>query len=476
MRTLQLFVDGAWRPSVSGEQREVLNPATEEVEARFSAAGPEDLAFAAQAAHDAFAGWSRSSPLERSDILRRTAALLRRDAASLAELITRENGKILAESHAEVAWAAEFLEWFAEEGRRTYGRIVPAKSQGVRQSVVKEAIGPVLALSPWNWPLITAVKKVAAALAAGCTVVLKPAEEAPSAAARLAELLVEAGIPNGVFNVVYGDPALISSTLIAAPEIKKIGFTGSVTVGRALAEQAARLLKPITLELGGHAPVIIFEDADIERAVQKLAPIKFRTSGQVCSSPTRYYVHEAVVGRFTSLMGDAASGLKVGNGLDAGVQMGPLAHDRRLAAMQDLVSDAVERGARVKTGGARIGERGYFFEPTVLTHTPDDARIMSEEPFGPVVPISSFSAYDEVIKRANAVNYGLAGYAFTRSLATARKVSEDLECGCVGVNTPAISTVEAPFGGFKESGGGKEGGQEGIEAFLRTKFVVEDIS
>jgi succinate-semialdehyde dehydrogenase/glutarate-semialdehyde dehydrogenase len=430
MRTLQLFVDGAWRPSVSGEQREVLNPATEEVEARFSAAGPEDLAFAAQAAHDAFAGWSRSSPLERSDILRRTAALLRRDAASLAELITRENGKILAESHAEVAWAAEFLEWFAEEGRRTYGRIVPAKSQGVRQSVVKEAIGPVLALSPWNWPLITAVKKVAAALAAGCTVVLKPAEEAPSAAARLAELLVEAGIPNGVFNVVYGDPALISSTLIAAPEIKKIGFTGSVGVGRALAEQAARLLKPITLELGGHAPVIIFEDADIERAVQKLAPIKFRTSGQVCSSPTRYYVHEAVVGRFTSLMGDAASGLKVGNGLDAGVQMGP----------------------------------------------PDDARIMSEEPFGPVVPISSFSDYDEVIKRANAVNYGLAGYAFTRSLATARKVSEDLECGCVGVNTPAISTVEAPFGGFKESGGGKEGGQEGIEAFLRTKFVVEDIS
>lgn len=475
-RTIDLWIDGEWAGAVGGATRPVVNPATEVVESNLAIASVEDMLRAADAAEAAFPAWSRSSPLERSDILRRTAKLLRERANEIARDITLENGKTLTESLAEVSWAGEFLDWFAEEGRRTYGRIVPAKTPGVRQSVTREAIGPVLALSPWNWPLITAVKKISAALAAGCTVVLKPAEETPSGAVHLARAFADAGMPKGVFNLVFGDPDLISSTLIAAPQIKKVSFTGSVPVGRLLAERAARVLKPVTLELGGHAPVIIFEDADVEAAVAKLVPIKFRTCGQVCSSPTRFFVHASIEKRFVELLSAAAAGLKVGNGLDAATQVGPVVSARRLESVTRHVEDAVARGAKVATGGRRIGDTGFFYAPTILTDVSDDAAIMTEEPFGPIVPVTSFSTYEEVVRRANAVDLGLAAYAFTRSLETAQNISRDLECGVVGINTLAVSTVEAPFGGVKDSGGGKEGGTEGIDTYLKTKFIVESVA
>lgn len=473
---VQLLIDGEWRPGANGNVRAIVNPATEQQIGSVAVAETADLLAAARAARAAFGSWSTTSPLERSNILRGTANLLRQRAADIARVITAENGKTLAEANVEVNWAAEFFDWFAEEGRRTYGREVPARLPGVRQTVTREPVGPVLLLSPWNWPLVTATKKVAAALAAGCTVVLKPAEETPSALVYLANALLESGLPRGVFNLVYGNPAHISQTLIDAPEIRKIAFTGSVPVGRLLSEQAARRLKPISLELGGHAPVIIFEDADVESAVKKIMPIKFRTCGQVCSSPTRFYVHQSLVKRVSELLAEGAARIKVGNGIDPVTEMGPLVTPRRLASVTALVDDAVQAGAHIVTGGKRYGDVGYFFTPTVLTNVNETAAIMHEEPFGPVVPVTSFTSYDEVIARANSIELGLAAYAFTSSLATARKASRDLDCGVVGINTLGVSTVEAPFGGFKNSGHGKEGGIEGLDAYLVSKFVVESIT
>lgn len=473
---VQLLINGEWRDGAGNAVKAIINPATEQEIGSVAVAETADLHAAAQAAHAAFRSWSRSSPLDRSNILRGTATLLRQRAGEIARVITAENGKTLAEANVEVNWAAEFFDWFAEEGRRAYGREVPARLPGVRQVVTREPVGPALLLSPWNWPLVTASKKVSAALAAGCTVVLKPAEETPSALVFLANALMESGLPPGVFNLVYGNPAHISQTLIDAPQIRKIAFTGSVPVGRLLSEQAARRLKPISLELGGHAPVIIFEDADLESAVKKIMPIKFRTCGQVCSSPTRFYVHQSLVKRFSELLATGAQHIKVGNGVDPATEMGPLVTARRLASVTALVDDAVQSGATVVTGGKRLGNQGYFFAPTVLTNVSEGAAIMQEEPFGPVVPVTSFATYDEVIARANSVELGLAAYAFTRSLATARQVSRDLDCGVVGINTLGVSTVEAPFGGFKNSGHGKEGGTEGLDAFLVSKFVVEAIA
>lgn len=472
---VQLFINGEWRTPINGASKAIINPATEEHIGDVSIAQTDDLLAAARAAHAAFPAWSNSSPLERSNILRGTANLLRQRAAEIARVITAENGKTLTEATVEVNWAAEFFDWFAEEGRRAYGREVPARLAGVRQVVTREAVGPCLLLSPWNWPLITATKKVSAALAAGCTLILKPAEETPSALVYLAKALAEAGLPAGVFNLVYGNPAHISQTLIDAPQIRKIAFTGSVPVGRLLSEQAARHLKPISLELGGHAPVIIFEDADLENTVKKILPIKFRTCGQVCSSPTRFYVHHSLVKRFSELLADSASRIKIGNGLDPSTDMGPLVTQRRLASVSALVEDAIKSGAQLVTGGKRHGEVGYFYAPTVLSNVSENAAIMREEPFGPVVPITSFNSYEEAIVRANNVEVGLAAYAFTGSLATARRVSRDLDCGVVGINTFGVSTVEAPFGGFKNSGHGKEGGSEGLDAYLVSKYVVESI-
>ncbi|MGC3980356.1 MAG: NAD-dependent succinate-semialdehyde dehydrogenase [Steroidobacteraceae bacterium] len=473
---VQLLIDGKWRNGANGQTKPIINPATEQQIGTLAVAETADLLDAARAAQKAFRGWADTSPLDRANMLRGTATLLRQRAAEIAKVITAENGKTLAEANVEVNWAAEFFDWFAEEGRRTYGREVPARLQGMRQVVTREPVGPVLLLSPWNWPLITATKKVSAALAAGCSIVLKPAEETPSALVHLANALMDSGLPPGVFNLVYGNPAHISQTLIDAPEIRKVAFTGSVPVGRLLSEQAARHLKPISLELGGHAPVIIFEDADIESAVKKIMPIKFRTCGQVCSSPTRFFVHQSQIKRFSELLAEGASRLKVGNGAEAGTEMGPLVTARRLASVTALVEDAVKAGAHIVTGGKRIGDKGYFFAPTVMTNVNDSAAIMHEEPFGPVVPMTAFNTYEEVVARANSVDLGLAAYAFTSSLATARRIGRDLDCGVVGINTLGVSTVEAPFGGFKNSGHGKEGGIEGLDSYLVSKYVVEAIS
>jgi succinate-semialdehyde dehydrogenase/glutarate-semialdehyde dehydrogenase len=338
---------------------------------------------------------------------------------------------------------------------------------------VWEPVGPALALSPWNWPLVPLSRKISAALAAGCTVIAKPAEETPGAVVHLAKIFAECGLPDGVLNVVYGDPAHISSRLIAASEVRKISFTGSVPVGKLLARQAADEMKPITLELGGHAPVIVFEDADVEATVKKLAPVKFRTSGQVCSSPTRFYVHEKIAPAFSEALAKAASAIKVGEGNEPGVEMGPVISQRRLDAITSLVGDAVERGAKVLTGGKRIGEEGYFFQPTVLGGVGDDARIMTEEPFGPVVPIATFSTYEEVVARANANPLALAAYVFTTSISTSQKAAADIRCGNLGINSLGISMAEAPFGGNRDSGYGREGGTEGIQSYMTTKFVVE---
>lgn len=470
-----LRIGSQWRASGDGGVRPVLNPATGEVIGHIPSATIDDLSDVAAISAKAFASWRLTSPVERGAILRNAAALLRANDAAIAPLITRENGKTLAESKAEVHWACDYLEWFAEEARRTYGRVIPAKLPGVRQIVVREPVGPVLGLTPWNWPLVTAARKVGPALAAGCTITIKPAEETPTAAAILLNALTACGLPDGVANLVNGDPALISETLIAAPEIRKISFTGSVRVGRHLATLAGQQLKPITLELGGHAPVLIFGDADIESAISKLIPTKFRTCGQVCSSPTRYIVHESIAAKFTDLFAAAAAALKVGNGADPENDMGPLISSRRLTAISALVDDAVAKGARVVTGGHRIGDSGFFFAPTVLANVPNDALILDEEPFGPVVPIQTFTSYDEAVALARHASLGLSSYAFTQSLKTAQRLSVDLECGMLGVNSLAVSMAEAPFGGFKDSGFGKEGGTEGLDAYMLSKFVVEAI-
>jgi succinate-semialdehyde dehydrogenase / glutarate-semialdehyde dehydrogenase len=469
----KLLIDGEWRKSSNGETAKIVNPATEEIEGEFSVAQDQDLDECAEVAARAFHEWRQVSALARGMILRKTATLMRERASHIAQFITRENGKTLQEAAAEVTWAADYFDWFAEEARRLYGRIVPARMPNVRQMVTHEPIGPVLALSPWNWPLMTATRKVAPALAAGCSVVLKPAEETPSAAVELAKILMESGLPRGVLNVVYGVPAHISSRLIRSRLIRKVSFTGSVAVGRILAAQAAAAPKRITLELGGHAPVIVFDDADVESTITKLLPFKFRTSGQVCSCPSRFFVQSGVYEQFVARFAEACKSLKVGNGLDSTSFMGPLTSGRRLAAVTRFVEDAKTSGAKVVVGGNRLGTVGHFFEPTVLRDVPLTAMMMQEEPFGPLVPVVPFKDYDEVVGLANSLELGLSAYAFTSSLSTAQRISDDIESGMVGVNTLAVSIPEAPFGGIKDSGYGQEGGKEGIESYLNTKFIAQ---
>lgn len=474
MYDVKLLIDGAWVGSSDDNWLPIVNPATEKEVGRHAVATADDLTRAAEAAERGFQVWRRKTALERSAILRTAATHMRDKARSIGEHITRENGKVIGEAVGEVNWAADTLDWYAEEGRRAYGRVIPDKMPDMHQFVAKEPVGPVLAMSPWNWPLVTSTRKVAPALAAGCSVILKPAEETPSAAVELAQALMAAGIPDGVVNVVTGVPAAISRHLIAAPQIRKVSFTGSVPVGKLLAVQAAEAgLKRITLELGGHAPVIIWEDADLESAVKKLLPVKFRTSGQVCSSPTRFFVHNSVRTRFVELLAEGVRTLRLGDGMDAGVTLGPLASERRLEAVQRLVEDAVARGASLVAGGKRHGTVGYFYEPTVLDNVPDAADVIREEIFGPIVPVVGFDTYEEVVGRANASSLGLSGYVFTRSLEIANRLSRDIETGMVGVNTLLVSMVEAPFGGVKQSGYGQEGGVEGLESYMISKFVAQ---
>ncbi len=467
----QIYVDGAWR--AGAKTIAVIDPATEAEIGRLSLASEQDLSDAAEAAARAFSAWRKVSSLERSKTMRRAADLLRERANEIAAIMTREQGKPLAEARGETLAGADIIDWFAEEGRRTYGRVVPSRTDAVRQIVTREPVGPVACFTPWNFPLNQAVRKVSAALASGCTVVLKGPEETPASCAALVQVFIDAGVPQGALNLVFGVPAEVSSYLIAHPAIRKISFTGSTPVGKLLAAKAGEHMKRATMELGGHAPAIVFADADIARAAKLLAGAKFRNAGQVCISPTRFMVQDAAYDEFLEHFVAVTKTIKVGNGLAEGVQMGPLANDRRLAAMERLVADAREQGAKVHTGGERIGREGYFFAPTVLTDVPLSARIMNEEPFGPLALVSRFSTYEEAIAEANRLPYGLAAYAYTRSSATSAALSEDLETGMLSINHHGLALPEVPFGGVKDSGYGSEGGTEAMEPYLVTKFVTE---
>jgi succinate-semialdehyde dehydrogenase/glutarate-semialdehyde dehydrogenase len=469
----QLFLNGEWSDSLSKETLEIINPATEEIIGKLAHARKDDLDIALSAADTAFKDWKNVSAYDRSKILRKAAEIIRSKVDLIAGLMTLEQGKPLAEAKGETLGAADSIDWYAEEGRRAYGRIIPARAQGVYQFVFKEPVGVVAAFTPWNFPLNQVVKKVAAAFAAGCTVIIKGPEETPASVAELIKAFDEAGMPKGSINLVFGIPAEISEYLISHPIVRKVTFTGSTAVGKQLASLAGTHMKRATMELGGHSPAIVCADADVNVAVKILSANKFRNAGQVCISPTRFLVHESVYDQFVEGFVKSAESLNVGNGLDEGINMGPLAHDRRLTAIEGFVADAVEKGAKVLTGGKRKGNKGYFFEPTVMTDVSKDSRIMNEEPFGPLAPINSFSSIDEVVEEANRLNYGLAAYAYTNSAKTAQHLGAAIESGQVSINHHGLGLVDTPFGGVKDSGYGSEGGPEGLDAYMTTKLVSQ---
>ncbi|RYE08267.1 MAG: NAD-dependent succinate-semialdehyde dehydrogenase [Hyphomicrobiales bacterium] len=468
---LGLWIDGEWTTGGGREVLAVLNPATGEKLADLPRATTADLDAALGAADRGFRLWKAISAYDRAKVLRRAADIMRERDAEIGRTLTLEQGKPLAEAIAEVRNSADIFEWFAEEGRRAYGRIVPARSATTRQMVVREPVGPVGLFTPWNFPASMPAKKIAAALAAGCSCVVKPSESTPGTCLALAQALHDAGLPAGVLNVVFGRSAEVSAHIIGSPVIRKISFTGSTEVGKHLAGLAALGAKRATMELGGHAPVIVFDDVDVDRVADLAVASKFRNAGQVCVSPTRFFVQQKVYDRFAQGFAERASKLRVGDGLAADTQMGPLANARRLDALAALTSDAVNKGAKLLTGGERIGNRGYFWQPTVLGDVPDNADIMQEEPFGPVVPIVPFGDADEVLGRANNTAFGLASYVFTNAHDKAMRIADGLEAGMVGHNTFNVSLPEAPFGGVKESGYGSEGGSEGLEPYLVTKFI-----
>ena len=467
----QLLINGEWQDAADGRTLPVFNPATGAEIGRVAHAGVADLDRALAAAQKGFEAWRDVPAIERARTMRRAAALVRERADSIAAVLTQENGKPLAEAKIETMAAADIIEWFADEGLRVYGRLVPSRNPAVRQMVVKDPVGPVAAFTPWNFPINQAVRKVSAALTTGCSILVKAAEETPAAPAALLRAFVDAGVPAGVVGLVYGNPAEISGYLIPHPVIRKVSFTGSTVVGKQLAALAGQHMKRVTMELGGHAPVIIAEDADLELAVKSSGAAKFRNAGQVCISPTRFLVHESVRNDFAAALARHAQSLKVGDGLAEGTQMGPLANPRRVVAMTSLLEDAVQRGATVVAGGVRLGEQGNFFAPTVITDVPLDARVFNDEPFGPVAAIRAFNTLDEAIAEANRLPYGLAAYAFTRSLKNAHLLSQRIEAGMLWVNQPALPVPEMPFGGVKDSGYGSEGGPEALEAYLNSRAV-----
>jgi succinate-semialdehyde dehydrogenase/glutarate-semialdehyde dehydrogenase len=467
----QLFIDGKWQDAAEGRTLAVFNPATGAQIGRVAHAGKTDLDRALAAAQKGFATWRAVTAPERNKVMRRAAVLMRERADAIAQLLTQEQGKPLPEAKVEATAAADIIEWFADEGMRVYGRIVPPRNLAVRQMVLKDPVGPVAAFTPWNFPINQAVRKVSAALATGCSIIVKAPEETPAAPAALIQAFVDAGLPPGVIGLVYGNPAEISEYLIPHPVIRKITFTGSTVVGKRLAALAGQHMKRATMELGGHAPVIVAEDADIELAVKTAGGAKFRNAGQVCISPTRFLVHESISAAFSAALAKQAEGLKVGDGLTQGTQMGPLANPRRLTAMTEFTRDAVEHGAKLATGGKRLGETGNFWAPTVLVDVPLQAMVFNEEPFGPMAAVRSFKTIDEAIDEANRLPYGLAGYAYTRSLKNAHALSQRLEVGMLWINQPAAPWPEMPFGGVKDSGYGSEGGPEALEAYLNTRAI-----
>ena len=469
---LFLVVDGERLGADQRSSIPVLNPATGTELARLPVATPADIERAVAAATRAFPIWNAYTAVQRYEILAQAAVLMRQRARRIGEVLTLEQGKNLAESTREVTLSADIILFLAEEGKRLYGRTVPPRNAAVfMQHVERVPVGPVAAFTPWNFPVNLPARKLGGALAAGCSVVIKAAEETPGSFLEVLKCLEEAGLPPGVVNAVFGDPAKVSSQLLDSPGIRKVSFTGSVEVGQLLGAHAARTLKRCTLELGGHAPVIVFGDVDVERVVRDLIPAKFRNAGQVCTSPTRFYVERSIQQRFVDAFTAAASALRVGDGREDGVFMGPLAHERRVTSMETLVADARSHGARITTGGARLDRDGYFFAPTVMSEVADTARIMKQEPFGPLATISAFDTAEQAVAAANRLEFGLAAYLYTNDLARAHDVSSRIEAGMVGVNHTGVSTPETPFQGVKASGYGSESGLEGLLSYTDVKLV-----
>jgi succinate-semialdehyde dehydrogenase/glutarate-semialdehyde dehydrogenase len=471
--TLNHYIDGQWVQPTSGKSQEVMNPAKNTPLATLGFAGRPDLDRAIKAAEKGFATWRKVSAFERSGILRKAANLVRERADDIARVLTMEQGKVLAEAKMEVMSGADVIDWFAEEGKRAYGRIIPARADGVRNMIIQEPIGVTAGFAPWNFPVTQAVRKIAASLAAGCSIILKCPEETPGSPIGLVRAFHDAGVPAGVINLVYGVPAEISEYLIPHPSIRKISFTGSVPVGKHLASLAGLHMKRATMELGGHSPVMIFDDVDTDGVAALTAGLKYRNAGQVCISPTRFFVHEKAYDKFVGKFIDLAKGIKVGDGLEPDSKMGALANPRRVNAMQSLIADVQEKGGKVATGGNRIGNQGNFFEPTVVTDVPKNARILSEEPFGPVAVMIRFKDTDEMIKEANSLPFGLASYAFTHDAKVATKLADNIEAGMLTINHQGLALPEMPFGGVKDSGYGHEGGTEGLQVYMVQKIVSQ---
>jgi len=470
---LALYIDGKWVNGNGRKGEDVLNPATGKPLAHLPHATKADLDEALDAAKKGFAVWRATPAYDRAKIMRKAADLMRERHDAISKILVQEQGKVYVEARAEVITSADIIDWYAEEGRRSYGRVVPGRVKGTRQLVLTEPVGIVAAFTPWNFPVLTPARKIGGALAAGCALILKASEETPGACVELVRCFVDAGLPAGVLNLVFGVPAEVSEHLLAKDAVRKISFTGSIPVGKHLTALAAKGMKRTTMELGGHSPVVVFADADPEKAADTIAAFKYRNAGQVCISPTRFYVQEGVYKKFLARFTEYAGGLKLGDGLEKGVTMGPMANARRIDAMESFVADAKNRGGTVVTGGKRRGNQGFFYEPTIVTEVPDNSMVMTQEPFGPIAPIVTFKSFDEVVERANSLPFGLAAYAFTTSNATAAAIGDAIESGMVGVNSVAVSTPETPFGGVKESGHGSEGGIEGLGAYLNTKFISQ---
>jgi succinate-semialdehyde dehydrogenase/glutarate-semialdehyde dehydrogenase len=471
--TLALYIDGKFIPAEGRKTEPVYNPASGEVLAHLPHASREDLDQALAAAQRAFKTWSRTSPLERSAILRKVGELARARAEAIGRNITLDQGKPLAEGVGEVQVCAEHAEWHAEECRRIYGRIIAPRRADVRQMVLREPVGVCVAFTPWNFPFNQAIRKMVAALGAGCTLVLKGPETAPSAVVALARLFHDAGLPAGCLNIVWGVPGEVSEYLIKSPIVRKVSFTGSIPVGKQLAALAGAHMKRGTWELGGHSPVLVFDDANVDAAATMLGRLKVRNAGQVCVSPSRFYVQKGVYDRFAAKFIEVMSSTKVGSGLEKTTQMGPLAHARRMDVMQAFVDDARSHGGEIVFGGARLKSPGNFFSPTIITGLPDQAKLMTEEPFGPIAPLTPFTDPEDAIRRANSLPYGLAAYVFTESLKTSTNVANSLESGMININHFGMALSETPFGGVKDSGIGSEGGAETFDGYLVTKFVTQ---
>lgn len=469
---VQLLINNEWRAARSGATLPVHNPADGSTIGTVAKASTADLDDALAAAAKGFEVWKNTPAVERAKVMRAAAALLRERTDAIATVMTMEQGKPLAEAKIEIGMSCDIIEWFAEESRRVYGRIVSPRSMAQQQMVLKEPVGPVAAFTPWNFPINQVVRKLSAALATGCSMIVKAAEETPASPAELIRAFVDAGLPPGVVGLVYGDPAEISNYLIPHPVIRKITFTGSTPVGKMLASLAGKHMKRLTMELGGHAPVIVAADANIAHAVKVIAGAKFRNAGQVCISPTRFLVEEVARDEFVAGLVKYSQGLKVGSGLEAGIQMGPLANPRRVSAMQEITEDAVKRGATLATGGERIGTTGNFFKPTVLLDPPLDSSVFNNEPFGPMAAVRSVKNLDEAIAEANRLPFGLSAYAFTSSIKNAHQLSAQVQTGMLWINQQAAPWAELPFGGIKDSGYGSEGGPEALEAYLNTKTVA----